>query len=145
MESVLRKLSSNNLELKRNCTVSYILQHYFVAYLVPSHCRPNPCQNDGVCKSLHDGYDCICVIRFTGPNCQSKYRSNTICTQVNGTWRSNDVVSTLKRRRNNVALTLCVSWVEISFFSMRSLFDINFIRIIISENVEEEIYLFKRN
>jgi len=36
----------------------------------PSICKPNPCQNGGICHDLVGKYDCECDIRFTGPHCQ---------------------------------------------------------------------------
>ncbi|XP_066920406.1 uncharacterized protein [Clytia hemisphaerica] len=43
----------------------------FSTTLAPNtHCTPNPCQNEGICKTLYNGYDCICTPRFTGSNCQ---------------------------------------------------------------------------
>lgn len=36
----------------------------------PPHCVPNPCLNEGVCKSAFDGFDCDCKSRYTGPKCE---------------------------------------------------------------------------
>eukprot|EP00794_Sanderia_malayensis_P012275 gene12275-13540_t len=32
-------------------------------------CEPNPCKNEGQCVKKGKSYDCICIVRFTGPQC----------------------------------------------------------------------------
>lgn len=37
-----------------------------------SACHPNPCMNGGSCTENGGGYDCACVVQYSGPNCESK-------------------------------------------------------------------------
>ena len=32
-------------------------------------CANNPCQNNGVCLNLDNGYECVCVAGYSGWNC----------------------------------------------------------------------------
>ena len=34
-------------------------------------CASFPCANGGVCMDLEDGYECECLIGFTGPVCET--------------------------------------------------------------------------
>ena len=34
-------------------------------------CDPNPCENEGTCDDLVNGYHCQCVVGYTGATCQT--------------------------------------------------------------------------
>nr|XP_012218853.1 PREDICTED: cubilin-like [Linepithema humile] len=36
-----------------------------------NECQSNPCQNDGTCADLFDGYQCHCPSNWEGPNCMT--------------------------------------------------------------------------
>lgn len=46
-----------------------------------SPCHPNPCMNGGSCTENAGGYDCACTTQYSGPNCESKYKSSIVITR----------------------------------------------------------------
>ncbi|XP_065063135.1 neurogenic locus notch homolog protein 1-like isoform X2 [Rhopilema esculentum] len=52
-------------------------------------CEPNPCKNGGRCVKSGQSYDCICLIRYTGPTCNVDKCANcdTNAACVNGRCR----------------------------------------------------------
>lgn len=40
---------------------------------VENHCKPtNPCEHDGLCVEMDDGYKCRCKVGYIGVNCEGK-------------------------------------------------------------------------
>ena len=44
-----------------------------IQYLVVdiNGCESNPCENDGTCTDMEDGYECECESGFTGTYCET--------------------------------------------------------------------------
>ena len=45
----------------------------------------NPCQNLGTCKNTEGGYECICVSRFIGKNCETNLENESSEVQLGET------------------------------------------------------------
>ena len=39
-------------------------------YVVVNECAPNPCQNNGTCSNTFPGFECMCVVGYTGTTCE---------------------------------------------------------------------------
>lgn len=51
-----------------------ILTFLCVILPVENHCRPtNPCEHDGLCVEMDDGYKCRCKVGYKGVNCEGKF------------------------------------------------------------------------
>ena len=40
-------------------------------FLDINECESNPCENDGACMDMEDGYECACEGGFTGTHCET--------------------------------------------------------------------------
>ena len=38
--------------------------------VVVDECAPNPCQNNGTCNNIFPGFECMCVVGYTGMTCE---------------------------------------------------------------------------
>ena len=45
-------------------------------------CESNPCENDGTCTDMEDGYECACENGFTGLECETGKFGFDLCNRV---------------------------------------------------------------
>ena len=51
-------------------TASRELFEHEICILAADNCRPNPCQNNGVCTSVGTSFTCSCISGFSGQRCE---------------------------------------------------------------------------
>lgn len=39
------------------------------------YCEPNPCRNNGQCRSKDNGFECSCVTTYYGTTCEQRMKS----------------------------------------------------------------------
>ena len=54
----------------------FFFQYKMLITVVSSPCKPNPCQNGGVCNRKGGSYTCTCAAGYQGNNCQTCKLSN---------------------------------------------------------------------
>ena len=54
--------------LVRDYDINFCINYLFSGI---NECEYDPCENDGGCEDLEDGYNCICVAGYGGTNCET--------------------------------------------------------------------------
>ena len=65
--------------------LEFIMFYWYLTSFLPGVCAPNTCKNDGSCSPVpKDGrdYTCTCVNGYSGPDCETGYRSILIFIKI---------------------------------------------------------------
>ncbi len=64
-------LQSSLSEQRYDRIVKYCAWYTFTSLADINECGSNPCENEGTCTDVPNGYTCVCESGYTGDECQT--------------------------------------------------------------------------
>ena len=63
-----------NIFLDIALLILHLLAKSLIFVIDIDDCQPQPCQNNGTCHDLVNGYKCECLVGFNGNNCENSMK-----------------------------------------------------------------------